>query len=238
MAGPILNNTSDRIIRQAMREAGLLEKGSNPTSEDYAEYLPRLNDLVNFYQTGGLKLWLNEYVTIPLVAGVGTYVFGPGGILTAHREMRVLEGYYTLPNGVSRPLIPLSWDTYYSLSNQTAEGAVNSYFANKQQLNLIVKLWLVPDATAAQGVANFVMQVPVTNQINLTDQMNFPTEWFIALYWGLADEICTGQPFEIVSRCKEKAFVYKTALEDWDVEDAPTNFTPDPQKGGYSSRFS
>ena len=63
--------------------------------------------------------------------------------------------------------------------------------------------------------------------------MNFPIEWRIALRWGLADELATGQPQSIMDRCQQRAISYRTMLEDWDVEDAPTRFTPD-SRGQYS----
>ena len=49
----------------------------------------------------------------------------------------------------------------------------------------------------------------------------------MALRWALADDICTGQPQAIMDRCAGRSRYYKEILEGWDVEDAPTRFTPD-----------
>jgi hypothetical protein len=67
----------------------------------------------------------------------------------------------------------------------------------------------------------------VTNFTAVDETMNFPNEWRIALRWGLADELATGQPQAIMDRCERRAAMFKAALEDWDVEDAPTRFQPD-----------
>lgn len=219
-------NTADRIIRVAMRNAHLLQKGEDPDSEDYADYLLRLDDMVNMWQTQGIKLWLNVLQTIPLVAGVANYALGPGGLITAAKPMRILEGYYFTPQGVSRPLDPLSWNTYGNLSTKAQQGAITGYFVDKQVNNLVVSFWLTPDATAALGVVKLLTQVSVGNSINLTDTVNFPIEWFLALQWGLADEMATGQPQQIADTCRSKALLYRQALEDWDVEDAPITFSP------------
>jgi hypothetical protein len=236
MPAPTNANTADRVIRLAMKDAGLLEEGNDPSPENYADYITRLNDIINYCQTDGLKLWLNSQVVIALATGVGTYTFGPAGAITIGREMRILEGLYTDQNANSRPLIPMSWQEYRALSNPTQQGSINAYFVDKQQLNTVVKLWMVPDATAAVGTCNFLVQRPVTNLINLTDTMEFPQEWFIYLRWALADDICVGQPTVIVNRCAEKAMYYKEKLEAWDVEDPSTVFKPSSQ-GGYQSRF-
>ena len=229
MAVPASFNTADRIIRMAMENAGLLQKGEDPSGEDYAEYMPRLNDLVNFWQTQGLKLWLNEMITVPLVAGTLQYVLGPAGAILTTKPMRVVGGYYVNSSGDSYPLNPLSYTDYNLLSNKTDQGAVNSYFIDKQQLNIVVNLWLVPDTTAATGTVQLLTQTSPPNLVSITDAMLFPQEWFIALHWGLADEICTGQPDSVVQRCSQRASMFRAALEDWDVEDASIYLTPSTQ---------
>ncbi len=115
------------------------------------------------------------------------------------------------------------------LSNIIQTGQISQYFVDKQQTQLSVTFWLIPDATAATGTAHLLLQTQATNPVNLTETVNFPNEWRIALRWGLADDISTGQPQAIMSRCAEKALIYRGMLEDWDVEDAPTKFEPDTQ---------
>ena len=108
----------------------------------------------------------------------------------------------------------------------------------QQSTYLGVFFWLVPDSTAALGTAHLIIQAQAPNFVQLTDQSSFPQEWAIALRWGFADEICTGQPQAIMDRCEKRAATYRAMLEDWDVEDASTRFTPDSQMfyqaGGFS----
>jgi hypothetical protein len=226
VAGPILPNTPYRVIRFAMQDAGLLGMGQEPNSEELADYLVRLNELVNFWQTQGLKLWLNEDTTVPLVAGTATYFLATAGV----KPLRVIQGYYLDSSDNRREITVLSRDEYTRLSNVTQEGQINSYFVDKQQSTLNVTFWLTPDADAATGTAHLILQQPIDNQIELDETVNFPSEWFIALHWGLAAEIATGQPQSVINRCEAKALQYRTMLEDWDVEDAPTRFTVDSQR--------
>lgn len=235
MAGPANFNTADRIIRLAMRDAGILQKGDDPDPEDYAENMVRLNDIVNSLQIKGLKLWLNNLVNVTLIAGQSTYILGPGGFQTA-RSMRILEAYYFPLGATSYPLTALSWKEYNLLGSVSQPGQPNSYFVDKQQLTTRLILWLVPDTAAATGFVQILQQSPVANLVNITDTMNFPQEWFIALHWALAEDMSTGQPKEIIDRCTMKAGMYLAALEDWDVEDAATSFAPDG-KGQGGSRF-
>lgn len=236
MPAPNINSVRS-IVETAMRQSGKLAEGQTPTSEQYAMYMSDLNRLVNLWQTQGLKLWLQTDLSVTLVAGQGgqgnPYVIGPGGDVNMTKPLRIQQGYYMDINGIRRPIYPLSWDEWFRLSQTSQQGQISQYFVDKQQNALLVNFWLIPDAVAATGTAHLLTQQQVDVAINLTDTMNFPAEWSIALVWGLADEICTGQPQAIMDRCAGKALLYRTMLEDWDVEDAQTSFAPDQRMGGY-----
>ena len=227
MSASVNFNTADRIIRMAMQNAKLLQKGENPDPEDYADMMNRLNDIINLEQTQGLKLWLNSAINLPLLNGVGKYVLGLGSTLP--RALRILEAYFVYPSGSSYPLNPVSWNEYGLLSGKGQPGSPNSFFVDKGQDNLSVILWPVPDLQAALGTLQLVQQAAVTNLIKINDTMNFPPEWFIFLHWALADDISSGQSEAIMARCTNKANAYRQALQDWDVEDASTSFSPSYQ---------
>lgn len=227
-------NAPYAIIQDAMEDAKLLQEGDTPNSDQYAKYMRRLRDVINFLQTGGLKLWLNVDTAVNLVASQATYTFKPSGDVDMTKPLRVMQGY--ILDAVSnsrRPIYPLAWSDYLQLSSPTNLGAINSYFVNKQATQLSVTFWNTPDATEAANEAHVLLQVQVTNPLNLTTTMDFPEEWRMALRWGLAADICTGQPQAVIDRCEGKASLYKAALEDFDVEDASTSFAPD-SRGQYA----
>ena len=221
------DNTPISVINDAYFDAGLTQEGQTPNSEQIVTGMRKLTDLVNLWQTQGLKLWLNVDTTITLVAGQGTYTMKPAGDVDMVKPLRVVEAYYRDSSAIRRPLNPMSWSDYVRLSQVTQTGQINSYFINKKQTQLDVTFWLIPDTTAATGTAHLVLQTQVTNFINVTETLNFPIEWRIALRWGLADELATGQPQAIMDRCQQRSVMYREMLENWDVEDAPTRFTPD-----------
>jgi hypothetical protein len=229
--------TAYQIICDAMFDVGKLQVLQTPSGEDLANNMRRLNKLINFYQTQGLKLWLIEDLSIPLVAGQALYTLGPTGNVVIPKPMRVISGYYLDQFNNHQPLIPLSWDEYTRLSNLTQQGALNSYFVDKQILTLNVYFWLTPNSTAAMGMGHCVIEQQVTNAVNITDSTMFPIEWALLLEWGLADQISTGQPQSVQTRAFAMAGIYREALENWDVEDASTQLTPDPRNQQYVGRF-
>lgn len=234
------DNTPIKIISDAYVDAGLIKVSQQLNSEQISRGMRYLTDVVNFEQTQGLKLWLLTDLSITLVSGTGTYKLGPtasGGTVDMTKPLRVIEAYYLFANGTRQPLVPLSWDDYIKLSQVNEAGAVNSYFVNKQQLTLDVFFWLIPDDTAAEGTGHVIIQQQVTNPISVTETMNFPIEWRLFLRWALADDLAVGQPEAITSRCTANAERYRAALENWDVEDAPTQFTPDPRAAFVGGSF-
>lgn len=225
-------NTAQGIINDAMHDACILGEGKTPNSEQFRRWTRRLNDLANVWQTQGIKLWLQQDYAISapvLTAGLALYVLGPTGNVPMTKPTRIEEQscYYADANGVQRPLIPLSRNEFNNLGTLSTQGPINSFYVDKQQFALNVTLWLTPDALAATGSVHLILQNQINNIVNITDQMMFPLEWGLALRWGLADEMASGQPQAIMDRCAERAKAYRTALEDWDVEDVSVMIQPD-----------
>ena len=237
MATSVSNNAYG-IIVDAMVDAGWLQEGDRPNSEQLATYMRRLNDLVNLWQTQGLKLFFQQEVNVPLVASQFTYSIGPSGNVVMAKPARILSGYVTAAGNVRRPLGMISRDDWERLSQVTGNtGAINSFFVDKQAYQLNLNVWPAPNAAEVLNTATFLTQIQAANPTFLTDQSSFPQEWRIALRWALADDISTGQPEVIMQRCAQRATAYRQALEDWDVEDASTSFAADGRAYGASGRF-
>ncbi len=214
--------------------------GDELGGEQTASGMRRLRELVSLWQTQGIKLWLLSDTAVTITAGKATYTFMPSGDVDMTKPLRVVQGYFLYTsNNVRRPLNVLSWNDYLSLGQAGTlavnQGPINSYFVNKLATELDVTFWLCPDsAEVTNGKPHVLLQTQVTNPISVAETMNFPQEWRIALHWGVAAEICTGQPQSVIQRCEQKAMMYRDMLENWDVEDAPTSFQPDPRMGTVS----
>lgn len=222
-----VSNSAYGIIKDAYRDAGKLAKGSDPDSESLADGMRRLCDIINLWQTQGVKLFLLQEFTIQLVADQTVYtVNNPDPQVVPNKNSRIIQGRVVGPQQANRPIMMISWEEWNRLQ-QNARGAVTSYLPVKEATSLTVKVWNTPDAAEAVNQMILLVQVQAANPYNLLDDVVFPQEWRIALRWGLAAELATGQPAAVIERCERLANVYRTALEDWDVEDGPTYFAPD-----------
>lgn len=238
MTTPSTENTAFAIICGAMWNACLLPMGEDPNSEEIAKYWRTLNQLINLIQTKGIRLWLLQDTAVPLVAGQGVYSFGPAGTTVMTKPMQVEDQYYLYPTSVGatrRPVFKISRQEWNMLSTTIQQGPITQIFVDPQQLLLIVNVWLIPDANEAKGTLHLVLRTQVTNFVSITDQMNFPIEWAMALEWGLAQMICQGQPQPIVNRCDAMAISTLQTLEEWDAEQG-TSITPQPDQRLFQYR--
>jgi hypothetical protein len=229
-----VSNTVYGIIKDAMYDAGFLQEGEDPNSEQLSVYMRRLCDIINLWQTQGIKLFLLEEVTVPLVAGQNTYTLDNLPGVFPIKNLRVIQGRVVSPAPMTdlRTINAISWQQWNTL--QQTFGVITGYFVDKRVDSLVVKFWNTPNATEALNSVILLVHRQVANPFNLESNVAFPQEWRIALRWGLADDICTGQPQAIMDRCQQRAMTYKQQLEDWDVEDAETTFAPNLQ-GSYTT---
>lgn len=237
MATPLNLNTPELLVRQAMSNAFLLEKGTNPSSEDYAQHLGVLNSLIQFLITQGLKLFLWKDVPLTMVAGQQSYPITTAFVNSSTNPLQVREAYYLYQEGSQYPLTPFSWNEWSMLSTRSQAGTPVNFFVDKQATSFNFNLWPVPQADNVFDSVHILVRQRAPQILQLNEQIMFPTEWFIGLAWMLSHEISTGQSATIIARCEKMAAYYKQALEGFDVEDAPTQFQPDSRVGYAASRF-
>lgn len=221
--------TASALITMGYRDAGKLAYGATLSAGQLSEGLDRLNDIINLWQTQGLKLFLETETVVTLVAGQQSYSFMPSGDVDMTRPLEVKFATYWDSNDVSRPLDAISRQEWTYLTNRTEQGSVNQYYVEKLYDRLNLYLWSVPDTTAATGTVHVVLRNQATNPAVVGDSTRFPPEWGMALRWAVADDLATGMPDSIVQRCSTRAESFRLALEAWDVEQAETYFQPDPR---------
>jgi hypothetical protein len=243
MTQPATFSSIGRIIQRAYRHAKLIEPGVEPNGEQFTDGMNALNDLVNELQMGGLMLWMQQDLPIPLTAGTFQYPLTTAPFGKPLRIPRDLSYMLYVASGTTNspkvPVISLSQQEWTLLSNTgSTQGLVSQIYVDKQLAQLMINTYLVPDTTTA---TNYVLHVVVQQQIpqgmQLTDTMQFPPEQFMSLTWLLSQQLCQGQPMEVVQRIDAMAAKYRAEAEGWDVEDTQVFFTPDNRQVARTNRF-
>ncbi len=240
MTQPITFSQVISLIQGAYFEAMLIEEGQQVNSEQIAVGINKLNALANHLQIKGLRLWTQVDYPITLVAGQSSYPLTG----TYGKPLRIPKdlGYLLFTGGnpypTKVPITTLSQQEWVLLSQSGAQGLVSQIYVDKQVSSLIVNTYLIPDTfTAANYVLHVVYQQQMTPAMQITDTTVFPLEWYQGLRWLLAQQICMGQPQEVISRIDAMAAKYQEDLDGWDVEDAQVFFTPDIRASYSMGRF-
>lgn len=233
-------NSVDRLVRMAMFDAGLIEEGSDPNPDQQGNYVQRLLDMIQIWQLEGCKLFLMQDVVLPLVLNQSVYTIGPGSPnINMTKPQRVEGAYWVDAQGTSKRDIfrveRYDWDR---MPPAQQNGTVTQFYEDRQISSITIYLWNKPGSYDVAGALHLVIRSAGVGGIaSIADAvtLHFPIEWAMALRWGLAADIATGQPDTIVQRCERMAAYYKGILENFDVEEGGVTFQPDA--GHAPSRF-
>lgn len=218
-------NTSQAIIEKAYADSMKLPRGGVLTSAQLTDGLERLQDIVNLEATLGLKLFLETEVVLSLTVNKQVYSFRPGGDVSMPRPLRVKDAVYVASGGQSRSLIPMGRTDWAQQTARNDAGTINLYFAERLHDRLNLYFWNKPDVSAATGTVRVTLHVAATT-LTLALNTHYPPEWVMFLRWALCADLASGMPVEVIQRAEQKAQQYRSILEAFDVEDAPTRLQP------------
>jgi len=227
------NANAQTIINSALRLQGWLDYTQTADSTKLSNMLEALNIMIKAWSSRGIKLWTIENITIPLQANKTSYSIGPSGAdVTADRPLRIEDAptVLNLQSNNSYELFKMARYDYLTLGNKQDIGQPSNYFYDDLIPNGIFYVYVTPDANTA---ANFIIQAPIRRYISdlnsLTDNFDFPSEWYQCLRWGLAAETTLENqtPPQKADQIEKKSQMYIQMMEDWDREWASVSLAPD-----------
>lgn len=137
--------TAQNVIDGAMRDIGALASGEDPSSDETADVLEALNNLIDSWNTDGLTLYAESEVSHTLVANDGSYTIAASGAdITATRPVRILHAYVRDSN-IDHPLEIISKEAYDLIPDKTTTSTNPEYlYYEPSYANGTIKLWPVP----------------------------------------------------------------------------------------------
>ena len=133
-----------------------------------------VSDLAN----QGSVSWCISNTTLPMVQGE-KIVTCPQGTTSVRHVMYV-------DNGFEVKLGRLSIDQYALLPNKTIQSRPNSYYIKRNQSNLNIYLWPVPDSVAATKTLSIWYNRNIMDITSLNEEIDVPQRWLEAIVAKLA----------------------------------------------------
>jgi len=228
------------LINSVLRLQGWLDYTQTADATKLANMLEALNIMIKAWSARGIKLWCIENITIPLVSGQAAYTIGPTGNVVADRPLR-FEAAPTINNtsaGTVTELFCMSRQEYLTLGNPSSPGVPSNYFYDDLIPNGVLYLYVTPDAnTASTNTVKAPIRRYISDILTLTDNFDFPAEWYQAIRWGLAAETSMENqcPESKAAGIEVKSDKFLEIVEGWDREWASLSFAPDRRGQGYGS---
>ena len=133
-----------------------------------------VSDLAN----QGSVSWCISNTTLPMVQGE-KIVTCPQGAISVRHVMYV-------DNGFEVKLGRLSIDQYALLPNKNIQSRPNSYYIKRNQSNLDLYLWPVPDSIAATKTLSIWYTRNIMDITSLNEEIDVPQRWLEAIVAKLA----------------------------------------------------
>jgi hypothetical protein len=219
-----VNQTSypvNKIIEQALRRCGVA------TSTINAEMLQVGRDnlflLLTNWGNRGINLWAVRSDEIAIVAGQDTYDLPSGTV-------DLLNMLFRDVNGIDLEMSKLNRDDYTSIPDKTLTTSRPTLYWYDRRITPQVRLWPIPDATAATGTLVVWYHRQVEDVGALTNTLDVPTRWLKAVVTNLAVEMMQELPSVDAGRLSVLQAAAAQALNDAESEEtdaAPMYLGPD-----------
>ena len=122
--------------------------------------------------------------------------------------VEVVEGIRRNSDNQDSPLKPWTESEYMAIGNKHAVATPTGYFIIKEKDQFIIRIGCYPTSTTDTLV--FTVYREIEDFDANTDDVDFPKEWFRALKYGLAVELCPEYDMEI---SKSLAFLANDSIQ-------------------------
>jgi hypothetical protein len=197
-ATTVLTKTGADIIKAALRKLKVIGIGETPETEDYTNCLEALNILIKAKQSDGFYLWKITNMAVPLLSGVSSYMIGPTatgtGAVVTDKPLKIQDSCYLHSSTTNTDIILqiLSRQEYNSLGNKLTQSVPTNVWYDAGLANGTLKTYGVVQDNVHTVYLSCLTAIYTIASI--TDTLDFPSECYQALVYGLAEEMMTEYP--------------------------------------------
>lgn len=218
------------------------EGSLTPTTTMRTNALVTLNQLVLHLQSLGMQVWCLKTGSVVLDATQNMYYLSPVSTTSAQpRPQSILQAWLhnTSGNTDPVPLQVIDRETYNKFTNKASQGTpIAVYYDRNYDITSgnsgtnaagYLHVYPQPDATAA---STYYIQIVYTRPIQdfsaVSDALDFPQEWYLALTWKLASLLCPSFGVAVMywDRIDNQAEAFLKTQIGWDSETESIQIVP------------
>lgn len=231
----------DDIINRALRLCSAIGQGEVGDPTAVTEAALALNLIVKERQADGMQLWKVITNSFPMLASTNTYNIGIGQTVNQTAPLKIIQAWIrSTTNSADSPINIISKQEYDRYGIKTSPGTPSQLFyktpgAIQTDMQGTAYLYPTPDANAVStGTFFFTGMYPLQDFDVSTDNPDFPSYYYNALCWLLADELSTeyGVPLAERGMISKKAQEHLAMALSFDQEEGSFYVQGDPFSQG------
>lgn len=231
--------TKIQVITGALQLCQVLAEGETPSPQKSTDCTVFLQAMLKSWDKKGWQAHLYQTINWTSIAAHNPYTIGEGGgvDVTNVRPTRVPQAYTRSTSGNDVPLMLLTRQQWERLTPKSSSGPPNSFYYDAQLDTGLFYAWPVNPDTSLTFFA--LIERPISD-IAAADASTFdiPQEGYLALIWGLADQIklIMGCPVDVRREIAATAPAMIDTYISEEEEDGSVYFQPSPQGGFQYAR--
>lgn len=222
------NVTATELLSSAYELARVKDPIEPLTADQTSKGLASLNKTIKYLMKSGMPLWAITKATITLTANTQSYTCGPAGTGLTERPLRILNAFYR--DGTTDTQIEIiSRQEYWDLGDKSTAGIPTQIYYDPQLTLGVLYVYNPADANAAGNALHLVYHRPFQDMDTVSDDFDFPQEWYLALEYLLATDLAlrNGIRQSRITQLDAKAKEYYYEASWWDVENTSFQVQPD-----------
>lgn len=176
--------TATGLISSALKKLGVLTKSETADSDESADGLVALNNLLSSWSNESLFVYSRVTESFTLVAGTASYTIGTSQTFNTTKPI-LLVAAWTRSGTTDTPITVVSDEVYNAFPNKTAQGIPEFVNFNNAFPSSTLRFYPVP---ASADSLTIVSEKPLVT-LALTDTLSLPPGWERALTYALALEL-------------------------------------------------
>jgi hypothetical protein len=173
------------IITSAMKKAGVFTKGETADSDEAADALSSLNNMLASWSNESLIAYSRVRESFSLVGGTASYTIGTGQTFNTARPIDIINAYITSGSIDYPPLSIIPDEAYDDIPLKTVQSIPDRLNFNNIFPAATIRLFPTPSSSYT---LTLLSEKQLTS-FALADTVSMPAGWERALIYNLAVEI-------------------------------------------------
>lgn len=176
--------TVQQLINQVLRKIGVLAAGESPSTDESADALAALNQMLNEWNTLRAAIYTMKSQAFATVGAQASYSMGAGGNFNVARPVKIERATITVATGYTAPVEIIGSAAYAEIVQKALAGVPEKLYPDYAFPLCNLALWPVPSGTPALTL--WWWQPLITADLVLTDTVSYPPAYEQALVYNLA----------------------------------------------------